>query len=375
MNEKNKQRHFGLDLFRAVAILSVIIGHGNILIRPLAGAGFPYIPMFRGVDMFFVLSGFLIATKFFKQLHSQEGFKGSFTITFFRNASIRLFPNYFLFLFINLLVSVYILKDAIPFDKWVKYAFFTQNLYEPLIGFFWESWSLSVTVWFYLIFTSLVLLFALFIKTRGNGMRIALLALIIVFLIIPIAFRAYYHYTINFDYFWWDVWIRKMIPTRFDSPFYGILAAWIRFYYPKKWEKYAWTALVTGLGIWLFIVSVKYPVGSLFQSLVRMSISPMAYALMLPIVMRLNKAPVVFQRVVIYISLNSYALYLTNLLSFVIIWHYFIPSAQNALFLYSFFWISVLFSSFVVYEYFEKPINKALGRKKTPKVVLTTNSI
>ena len=52
-------RIFGLDLLRTLAIVGVVIGHG----KPILGAAdtdFPWIPLGDGVDMFFVLSGYLI---------------------------------------------------------------------------------------------------------------------------------------------------------------------------------------------------------------------------------------------------------------------------------------------------------------------------
>lgn len=50
--EINK-RNFGLDLFRAIAVLAVVFGHGSDFIDVGIKSWFPV----DGVDMFFVLSG------------------------------------------------------------------------------------------------------------------------------------------------------------------------------------------------------------------------------------------------------------------------------------------------------------------------------
>ncbi|HEX5003443.1 MAG TPA: acyltransferase, partial [Bacteroidia bacterium] len=50
------RRVYGLDVFRAVAILLVVMGHGSFLINMVA-PDFPYILLPDGVELFFVLSG------------------------------------------------------------------------------------------------------------------------------------------------------------------------------------------------------------------------------------------------------------------------------------------------------------------------------
>ena len=54
-----KDRVFGLDVFRSLAILTVILGHGKLIIRETSPE-IAAIPLPNGVEIFFVLSGFLI---------------------------------------------------------------------------------------------------------------------------------------------------------------------------------------------------------------------------------------------------------------------------------------------------------------------------
>lgn len=63
-----KQRNFGLDLFRAIAIMVVVLGHGSEFIQIGISSWFPV----DGVDMFFVLSGFLIGRILLKQKNSNK---------------------------------------------------------------------------------------------------------------------------------------------------------------------------------------------------------------------------------------------------------------------------------------------------------------
>ena len=61
-NNQLTQRIFGLDFLRTIAILIVMFFHGGILLDNTPLEGFPYIPLVDGVDIFFVLSGYLIGT-------------------------------------------------------------------------------------------------------------------------------------------------------------------------------------------------------------------------------------------------------------------------------------------------------------------------
>ncbi|MBK7946667.1 MAG: hypothetical protein IPJ85_15815 [Flavobacteriales bacterium] len=56
---KERHRVFGLDLMRAIAIVLVVFWHSaDVLDAAMPGIALP--PYVDGVDLFFVLSGFLI---------------------------------------------------------------------------------------------------------------------------------------------------------------------------------------------------------------------------------------------------------------------------------------------------------------------------
>jgi peptidoglycan/LPS O-acetylase OafA/YrhL len=62
-----KDRNFGLDLVRAVAILLVLTSHGRFLLPEFPGKILLANGGFFGVELFFVLSGFLIGTILIKE--------------------------------------------------------------------------------------------------------------------------------------------------------------------------------------------------------------------------------------------------------------------------------------------------------------------
>ena len=100
-------RVFGLDIFRATAIILVVLGHGSYLLNNTRFNGFPYIKMIDGVDLFFVLSGFLIGSILLKEINSKEYFGIKALTKFWKRRWLRTLPNYYLILLANYLVIHY----------------------------------------------------------------------------------------------------------------------------------------------------------------------------------------------------------------------------------------------------------------------------
>ena len=66
------KRVYGLDVFRAIAILFVVHGHGTFMLQGSPLEKFPWIKLIDGVDLFFVLSGFLIGNILLKIVHENN---------------------------------------------------------------------------------------------------------------------------------------------------------------------------------------------------------------------------------------------------------------------------------------------------------------
>jgi peptidoglycan/LPS O-acetylase OafA/YrhL len=133
------KRNFGLDLLRAGAIAAVFIGHEVTVTR---------IPVLRylgsGVDLFFVLSGFLVGRIYFR-----SSIRPDFSPWFFwRSRWLRTIPPYFAALGLYYLADRVLLQPHHPPLPWY-YFLFLQN-YLGMTGF-GPSWSLCVEEHFYLL--------------------------------------------------------------------------------------------------------------------------------------------------------------------------------------------------------------------------------
>ena len=151
MSGLNKYYRNEIDVFRAVAVLSVVINHYFPSILPGG---------FLGVDIFFVISGYLITTHIIAELDSD-----SFSfINFYKRRIKRILPALYFMLAVTGIISIYLLLpiDLQRFSDSLKatvlyysnfyfaghYDYFAQNTKEfPLL----HTWSLSVEEQFYFI--------------------------------------------------------------------------------------------------------------------------------------------------------------------------------------------------------------------------------
>jgi peptidoglycan/LPS O-acetylase OafA/YrhL len=129
------KRNFGLDLARAIAITMVFLSHGVSALDSLG----------VGVDLFFVLSGFLIGRIYLRSQVDAHDAPGTFTLWGFWSARwFRTLPPYLAALGLFALAEPHFRNNPIhPY-----YLLFAQN-YLGLTGF-GPSWSLCVEEHFYL---------------------------------------------------------------------------------------------------------------------------------------------------------------------------------------------------------------------------------
>lgn len=137
-----------MDYFRGVAVLLVFIGHFNDSI--------PFFSTFGGlgVDLFFVLSGFLVSNYLITKTRHNEHV--SYT-AFIARRAFKILPSYYFFLLIGYIISYVFTRPVSPeqlftLEELPQYLFFYRNYGGlPARLTFEHVWSLCVEEHFYLI--------------------------------------------------------------------------------------------------------------------------------------------------------------------------------------------------------------------------------
>jgi peptidoglycan/LPS O-acetylase OafA/YrhL len=153
MTRSNSARLPGLDTLRAIAIVAVMLYHLKPFLpeKMIAAAQFGWM----GVDLFFVLSGYLIGTQLLRPYVTGE--KPSIR-EFYRRRAYRILPAYLVVLWLYLVFPAWRESPALP-PLW-QFLTFTVNLL--FVDFshhaFSHVWSLCVEEHFYLVLPLLVIL-------------------------------------------------------------------------------------------------------------------------------------------------------------------------------------------------------------------------
>jgi peptidoglycan/LPS O-acetylase OafA/YrhL len=360
---KDKPRIFGLDLMRATAILMVVFGH-CLWIFPEGNSGIHQLFQlfgFLGVEVFFVLSGFLIGNIFYN-IYLKDHFAINDVFKFLKRRWLRTLPNYYLVLLINLsIVSCFGFQVI---DGW-KYFFFLQNFSSPLSFFFPESWSLSVEEFAYLVLP-LFLLFVSFSFKKVAKKYTYIISVLILVLILVYAKVNYSLNTMETDMNYWNKTLKAVVIYRLDSIFIGVIASWISVNYLNYWTKYSWIILSIGVLIGLFLFfglgyfNLYIEQSPFFWNVVYLPLLSIAIACFLPFLSNWKEEKSFFNRPITFISKISYSVYLLHYSVILYLMKYFfvkIDYTMSQLFLFTLFYLLVTFVfSAILYKFYEKPI-------------------
>lgn len=225
---QNRERQPGLDLLRALAIIVVVIYHAGIMGFPMPGRvhRFGWI----GVDLFFVLSGYLIGGQLLAPLAQDRHLHLG---RFFARRALRILPAYLIVL------AIYF---SLP--SWREYPDMAQPLWKFLLSVqnvalhggtaFSHAWSLAVEDQFYL-----ALPFILLALNRRPRAALIVPCVIIVAGILLRTFLACQNPAegggVSFRGF--QAWIYYPTWTRLDPLVLGVALAAIEKFRPHWWER------------------------------------------------------------------------------------------------------------------------------------------
>jgi peptidoglycan/LPS O-acetylase OafA/YrhL len=235
-----------LDILRGVAILLVLGMHsptGDTLpgpLRPLDLAMHRF--GWTGVDLFFVLSGFLIGGLLFTELERRR------TIAFKRFAMrriLRLWPMYYAFLafvYIRMLIESRGAALHSLGQLWPA-LIHTQNLIEVRP----QLWSLAIEEQFYLF---LPILLWLLIRNRPDADSLRVIPKICIGLMVgSLVARTVLTFTTH-------LYIERQTFLRVDSMFFGVTLAYLRIHRPAVLERVAAKRWLVPVAILLLVPAV-----------------------------------------------------------------------------------------------------------------------
>lgn len=359
-----EHRVYGLDIMRALAIIFVVLEHGLMLEK--ANTTFPWVKLINGVELFFVLSGFLIGSMLIRIFEKSESFGIKTMGRFWIRRWFRTLPNYYLVLLINIIIVYFgIIHEDFSQFNW-KFFFFLQNFSGPFISFFWESWSLSIEEWFYLIFPVLLGMAVLVMTLFRSSKKTIFLVSILVFLFVPLLLRIFIASRFNVNEFGLGVQIQKVVIFRLDSIALGILAAWIHRWYPAFWHRVRNPSFIIGIVACYIILYIPWSPNVFFTKVFRIFLESFCCFLLVPKFESIRKGPKILVRFFTHISLISYSMYLLNLaiISEVLYTNFPPRSVRAAWALYGIYWIFVLVFSTLLYKFYEKPMMDLRDRWK-----------
>jgi peptidoglycan/LPS O-acetylase OafA/YrhL len=286
-----------IDGLRGIAVLLVVIYH--FFPESITGG-------FVGVDIFFVISGFIISQLLFREID-----KGTFSFGHFYERRIkRLFPT-LLTVIIVLLTFGWFVFSAEFYKELAKHSFSGLSFFSNLTLFFEAGyfdkaaeskpllhlWSLSIEEQFYLLFP----IFFLLLRKFNSKIRILTIAAVLgasfyanLYLVGHFKAAAFY-----------------LLPTRIWELMFGILISYLGYYYPgfnKFFDKFANLFAILALIILKIGLHNIHP-NTLFPG--TWALFPVVAASLLLLTKEsLFNRYILSNRVLVFVGLISYALYL-----------------------------------------------------------------
>lgn len=313
------KRNTTLDVIRGIAVLLIIVHHivmpekfqinnllewifRNVVMKVI---GFFTLGGWVGVDLFFVLSGFLVSGLLFSEYNKI----GKINMKrFLLRRGFKIYPAFIFFILftflVERLVSNYTAVAYHPTLDYVKDLFFLHNYLE---GRWDQTWSLDIEEFFYLF---LPVFFYILIKKQKVEWVIFrnVYLFLLIFGIVVRAITVFHHPAYNFSPQYGQTHIRL------DSLFLGVLISYLFNYHPQAFKPIVNNkTLCFSLASLLIISNFFFIRGEkhMWIPILMLAINPIAFGVL--IILALNLKHGLKNNFMEFIGKNSYSIYL---------WHY-----------------------------------------------------
>ena len=214
-------RNKRLDVLRCVAVLLVIVAHSQLPGQLTSAGRF-------GVDLFFVLSVFLISGLLFleQKKHGSISFQ-----RFFVRRSLKIYPAFYFLLSATLAYQL-MFHQVAPVGRYLSAIFYVQNYTSQIWG---HEWSLAVEEHFYVLLP-LFLLFCIrrFPEARDPFHRVPLTFLIVALACLSLRVITVMKLPREYLQIWEGYhWAYATTHCRMDSLFFGVLLGYFHHFRPE----------------------------------------------------------------------------------------------------------------------------------------------
>jgi peptidoglycan/LPS O-acetylase OafA/YrhL len=212
-------RNTRLDVLRCIAVV-IVIAHHSDLYHLATKVGWV------GVDLFFVLSGFLISGLLYSEYKAHRTIRFR---RFFIRRGLKIYPAFYVMLAVTLAAQILLFKGKVPLKPYLNEIFFIQNY---RFGIWAHTWSLAVEEHFYIILPVLLLILIQIASRKADPFRsvpwifafvaITCLAIrILTISLIPVAiFRT--------------SWVMNPTQCRIDGLFFGVFLGYLYHFRREK---------------------------------------------------------------------------------------------------------------------------------------------
>ncbi len=304
-------RNKGLDILRAIAVILVLFRHSNLEDNFLHHFGW------LGVDLFFVLSGFLVSGLLFNEYKKQNTISIS---RFLIRRGFKIFPPFYFFMFSTLLIYYLFYDRTYSWGIILSEVFYLQS-YTPNI---WShTWTLAVEAHFYFLLAVGVLFLW---KQRFIERKKLVIGTLLVLLLLSFVMRLYVSYPHRND----DFFSFFQTHLRSDGIIVGVLFSYL--YYFTEWTRQLFKKPVITLILSSILIApgLFFEGGGFFMNTIGLTSVNLGFGLLVIISLSaesyLQKKPLQYLSLpvefICFIGINSYSIYLWHLNSRKIVYTY-----------------------------------------------------
>ncbi|MEO8086623.1 MAG: acyltransferase [Bacteroidota bacterium] len=292
----------GLDFLRGIAIIGVLFRHFEIdfcLSRP---GGY-------GVDLFFVLSGFLVSGLLFSEYKK----RGAVNVRrFLIRRGFKIYPSFYFFILCSILIYAIGFENYFPVQSILSEVFFLQSYLHPMWS---HTWSLAVEEHFYLL---IALFIFLAVKFKWIAKEKVMIPALSAAILLSLFLRIVYVMTVyreSHEPFYFS-------HLRIDGLFTGALLGYCLHFKPDMIEKIYHKKKILGLlSVVLIVPAFILGTENLFMVTIGFNLLHIAFSFIILLLMDEKVGKIMFGRgamgmlsaAICTIGIYSYSIYLWHL--------------------------------------------------------------